>query len=328
MKRSGDVTAAAVVLFCGSGALALFAAGDSLYMARSYTEVHWPRILLVFGLLIAWGTATAAGILKLRGWARISIIVMSAGAILFCFIAAVAVAIAALGGTGSLAADVGAFFAVTCAIPLGISVWWLVLFTRKRVAAEFAGGRVSGEVSVEAIVAPAPSAFPARVAVVALWFFLGALVDFHAIFFRPLSTILLTVLGVHLLRYAAVCAFIVMMQLRTVIGIGLFYRARWAQVAGIALCIYFAVNSIVAFAVPGSLNRFAIWVRSLEGQDGRLSSGSISYLSHLHVLALVVEVLVPVVALYFLWSSKAAFYAPPRTPGLGATRSVPGGSGP
>ena len=329
VKRSRDVTAAAVVMLFGSGLVILFAIGDGLYMARAHTAVNWPRVLFMFALLIVWGVATGIGILKLRSWARISIMLMSAGAIFLCVIAAVAVMGAALKRSESQAAAAGALVAAMCAVPVGIGVWWLWLFTRRRVAAQFAPDLSSEQVSVEAIGAPAARAIPASVAIVALWFFLGALMDFHAIFFRPLSTILVTVLGAHLRRYAAVCAFIVMMQLRTIIGIGLFYRARWARVVGIALCIYLDVNNGVAFILPGSLNRFSNWVQSLVGRSLSPSSDNIDFLRHLHVLALVIEILVPTVVLYSLWSERAAFYPQPTRPStLDATPPVPSSSAP
>ena len=327
VKRSGDVTAAAIVLLFGSGIIILFAIADSLYTARAHTEVNWPRVLFIFGLLIVWGVATSIGILKLRPWARISIIVMSGGAIFICLIAAVAIMGAALEHSESQAAAAGALVAAMCAVPVGIGTWWVLLFTRKRIIAQFASGADSERVLSAATISPAAGTIPVSVVIIALWFFLGALVDFHAIFFRPLSTILVTVLGAHLRRYAAVCAFIVMMQLRTIIGIGLFYRARWARAAGIALCAYFDVNSVVTFILPGSLNRFANWVRSLAGQSLSLSADNMDFLRHLHVLALVIEMLVPTAVLYFLWSRRAAFYPPPAyESALSTTPSVPDGS--
>lgn len=313
LKRSGDVTAAAIVLLFGSGLMILFGGGDGLYMLSSHTDANWPRLLFVLGLPAVLGIATGIGILKLRPWARISIVVISAVAIFFCFVMAAALALVTLGGSlrgtsGSssllLLVDVGLF-----AIPASVAVWWFVLFTRRRVSAEFSAPQLSGDPVVnERRSAPAAaSGFSTSITVIALWFFLGAFVDFQAALFRSFSTIVITVLGIHLRRYAAVCVFIVMMQLNTVVGIGLLRRARWARIGGIVLCIYGVLNRTVTFLVPGSSTRFAVWASSSIGREFVSSAIGLRYMHVLHGLLFAGGLLASIVALYFLVTRRRAF---------------------
>jgi hypothetical protein len=154
MKRSGDVTAAAVILFCGSGLFLLMTVfmglGPMLSTApadqRQFQVVGILMGAFMYVALAGWGIATGIGILKLQPWARISVIVMSALAIFGCLCMAAGFALLpALMKSNPNAQVPPQFFAIMATvsiivllIPLGIAIWWLILFTRKRVALEFA----------------------------------------------------------------------------------------------------------------------------------------------------------------------------------------------
>lgn len=162
VKRSGDVTAAAVVMFCGSGLFLLRGAFTILtVLAAPTTNAAQGRqlqmtgavmIVVIYGGLAAWGIATGVGILKLRPWARISAIVMSVLAIAGCVMAAASVFAmqSVLSADNQLPPNFARMMlvivSVMFAIPAGIAIWWVILFTRKRVALEFAtrGGVAGG----------------------------------------------------------------------------------------------------------------------------------------------------------------------------------------
>lgn len=163
MKRSGDVTAAAVVMFCGSAFLLLMGAftiltvlaaptmnaaqGRQLQMAGAVV------VVAMYGGLAAWGIATGIGIVKLQPWARISAIVMSALVIFGCVMgmAGIFVGMSALKGDTRFPPNFATIMLiavfVVCAIPAGIAIWWVILFTRKRVALEFAARGLVAEAS-------------------------------------------------------------------------------------------------------------------------------------------------------------------------------------
>jgi hypothetical protein len=163
MKRSADVTAAAVVMFCGSGlllflgAFAIFGAiAGSAGTAGPQRQVELAgavMIVVIYGGLAAWGIATGVGIVKLQAWARISAIVMSVLAIAGCVMAAASVfMMQSVFKTDNqlpphFARMMLAIVSVMFAIPAGIAIWWVILFMRKRVALEFAtpGGEAAAD---------------------------------------------------------------------------------------------------------------------------------------------------------------------------------------
>lgn len=147
--RSGDVTAAAIVLFVFSGFLILMA--GLLPMTLFMSSPHGPDLSPIRGVLVgaaamyfllaAWGVVTGIGVVKRRGWGRVSMIIMGAAGIAVPVLGSAGVFAAASANTreprgGVIAVLIGG--AIALALPLGVSIWWLVLFTRKRVALEFA----------------------------------------------------------------------------------------------------------------------------------------------------------------------------------------------
>ena len=154
VKRSGDVTAAAVVMFCGCGLLLLLGAFAIFGAIASSAGHSGPQrqvelagavmVVVIYGALAAWGIATGIGIMKLQAWARISAIVMSVLAISGCVMAAASVFMmeSVFKGDNQLPPNFARIMlvivSVIFAIPAGIAIWWVVLFTRKPVALEFA----------------------------------------------------------------------------------------------------------------------------------------------------------------------------------------------
>ena len=148
MKRSGDVTASAIILFVGSGLMVLMAvviivsaAVTPLPAEQRAVEFMMP---IFYTLLAAWGIATGVGVLRLRPWARISMIVMSSVAIFVTVCGALGIMMVPLLLQQEPGVPVAAIKVVVLvglimmAVPLAIAIWWLILFTRKRVQLEFA----------------------------------------------------------------------------------------------------------------------------------------------------------------------------------------------
>lgn len=147
--RSGEVTAAAIVLFVFSGFLLLMT--PLLPMTLFMSSPRGPDLSPMRGMLVgfafmyflfgAWGIVTGIGVVKRRGWGRVSIIVISATGIAFSVLGSAGAFAAASANTQeSRAVVITALIggAIVLALPLGVSIWWLILFTRKRVALEFA----------------------------------------------------------------------------------------------------------------------------------------------------------------------------------------------
>lgn len=151
-SRSGAVDASAIVLFFGSALLLLLAviAPLSAYAApqpQSVPPFPFRGMLIGVGifyvLVAAWVVVTGVGVIKRRAWGRILMIVTGAIGIAFCVLGSAG---AILGMTVAYhdpripasamhGAVLGAISVML--IPLAISIWWLVLFTRPRIALEF-----------------------------------------------------------------------------------------------------------------------------------------------------------------------------------------------
>jgi len=110
--------------------------------ARAMASVTWLFLFLVaiFGIFVG------AGILRQRNWARISILIWGGLMTIFSAITMVATffAMKYLAPTMPHAAEAAPVLAVMkwvmalfYAIPLGVGIWWLILFTRKVVVEEF-----------------------------------------------------------------------------------------------------------------------------------------------------------------------------------------------
>jgi hypothetical protein len=155
------VTAAGVVaiVFSGLGALLGLLVEVSMLVApglqtaegapgmlpgtRTIVEVFW-----LFGLAVAvFGLFAGIGVLRRRKWAQITMLVW--GGIMAVF-SAISIPIILIvfhslpstlppgAGTESFMGFLRVFLVFFYGIPLGIGIWWLVLFTRPRVVAAFA----------------------------------------------------------------------------------------------------------------------------------------------------------------------------------------------
>jgi len=165
MKRSGDVTASAIILFCGSALMVLMAVGMIVGAAVTPLPPEQRAVEFImpifYALLAAWGIATGVGILQLRPWARISMIVMSSMAVFFSVCGALGMMAARMvlkqqPNMPAGATTIVLFVAlIMMAVPLAIAIWWLVLFTRARVRVEFAtrGAAVVSSVSPSSAIA-------------------------------------------------------------------------------------------------------------------------------------------------------------------------------
>ncbi|MHB8486561.1 MAG: hypothetical protein ACYDCM_12675 [Candidatus Acidiferrales bacterium] len=144
---SAGVTASAVVLiligamaaFVGVGVLAGFvtlkAGGASAVSSIPEVVATGAAMLVVAG----WGIATGTGLLRRRGWAWTSMLILSALLALATFpsLAAEPRLIRAITGiptVGALTAFIATQFGL---LLLAVAVWWIVYFTRKSVRAQF-----------------------------------------------------------------------------------------------------------------------------------------------------------------------------------------------
>jgi hypothetical protein len=191
MTRSAGVTANAVIALVGSvstfamGALMLF----GMVFALQSTPVEPPKdfplpavylkafmmlMPLVYVLPAIWGICTGIGLLRLKNWARISIIVFGGLLAVFGLFGAFGALIMALvtlpssPGMDPTALTVVRIFMVIFALgQLGLGILWLYFFNRATVKAQFQRPPVSFTDAVASPVFPAMPPPPALVTSIA-----------------------------------------------------------------------------------------------------------------------------------------------------------------
>jgi hypothetical protein len=175
-QRSAAVTASGVIAILGSlltaigvliGLMGLLVSFGYASPAATVPGVRAiTAAMMVFFLAVAlWGAFSGVGVIRFRNWARISILVWAGITAPICLLVVALMAWVPLPAMPDQQISntlLRSFIIAFYGAPLGIAVWWLILFTRPRIVAQFrpeAAG-ASGD-PFTAIPAP-PQALPAQ----------------------------------------------------------------------------------------------------------------------------------------------------------------------
>jgi hypothetical protein len=280
-ERSGGITAAAVVVFIGSGftALAGLLTCLSIFALRFHPrpEAYAPRAPDVIGSLFiavgfyfalaAWGITSGVGLLKLKAWARMSVLVFSG----FCAFAVISVAIVLFVIGPIIPQTPGAppFSAVrnimlgVITAPLLIAIWWLVYFNLKSVREQFEEYPTTGHYSrtdgsaQTLFLKPHPPLSIVLIACVYLFAVPGLLM-------MPFRNYPVLLLGVLVHGMAAKTIYVLCLPIALYVGIGLLKLKPPARILAMALCVFHLVNSIAFALLPGLEER----ISELLGSSG------------------------------------------------------------
>jgi hypothetical protein len=309
MKRSGGVTAAAVVMFIGSAFWVFLLVPVTLVMIAAETSgaagaQQFAPPLLCAGLA-AWGIATGVGILKLGRWAWVSTIVMSAVAIFAGFFGTLALAFvpAMLSDSELPAASVRlvALGATTALLAsMAVAIWWLVLFTRDRVRMQFAlyRGPVPG--------APYASQIPTSILVIATVTFAGAgflLLSLGTIVREHLPMI---VFGAFTSGWLVVTYVAALVSAQIVLPTFVLRKRTWALEGMVWYAIVIVVNDVLFLASSARSRYFDIILQGDESFPGNPQAAqqfrqTIAYASYLFGIC------IAVIFLYFLITRRKAY---------------------
>jgi hypothetical protein len=260
-KLSASVIAAAVVAILASILLVVvcsIAFVGMLLIKLPGTASALPPSVRTFGLatqgfmicLSLFGVATGIGLLYLRKWARISILIWGG----FCaFFGVIGIPIAFLmpfsqtpNAPDLPAASMQLFRGILLIIyglPLLTGIWWLILFNRKSVKAQFAGQGVSDDPGL-----PRKPACPLPVAVLA-WFYIASVLN---LLFLPLLPfhVPLMVFGYVLPGSAGKILLIIASLVFGIAGIGLLKLKPWSYSLTIGLQFFWLASGIVSALTP------------------------------------------------------------------------------
>ncbi|MGC1485712.1 MAG: hypothetical protein WA789_18105 [Candidatus Acidiferrum sp.] len=305
-----SVTAAGVVaiLFGVFGVLgSLLAALSMMLMPDIQTAQGAPpmppevrtmsAVIMLFMLALSvFGIFVGIGIIRRRNWARITILVW-AGFMAFVCLCAIAFSFVIFSAMPAMqlpninAADTGhvmhfvsLFLAFFYGVPAAVGIWWIVLFTRKRVAAAFTNPALSSAVmdpsgfpqllDTAAVQQRGTPACPLPLAILAGLLAFGAL--FVALFsFVPLPSGVPFVLFGH--AFAGPTPRIVLFVfgvLSGVTAVGIFKLKPWALYTQIVFQFLGALNCIIAAFSPAYPSLMRAAIEKMYSQNPVLMSGS------------------------------------------------------
>ncbi|MGB2590745.1 MAG: hypothetical protein WBG02_18130 [Candidatus Acidiferrum sp.] len=296
-------------------------AGSAMFpqiRAMSVAVMIFLMALSVFGIFVG------VGIFRRKNWARITILVWG-GFMTFVCLMVIVVVLMTFGHVSSVqlpnasGADtrqimhfVNIFVAIIYGIPGAIGIWWLILFTRPRVAAAFtnplhfapemdasgfpqlAGGqpaRVSKSFSC-----------PVPLAVVAGFMIFGGVCSLIFLFFPFPAGIPFFFFG-HAFAGANVKLFLVLFGLLGgIAGVGVLKLKPWALHAAIGIQLFGLLNCAVTFLSPDYLPAMHQALEKMSSQNPAFAAGSpmmsVSYFRAIMVLS---TLFVAVLLAILLW---------------------------
>jgi len=255
-KPSGSIIAAAVVeiicsLIAVAGAALPFLVFRFMPMPASTPQLPpaaktiMEGMMLFFLALGIFGIFTGAGLLRLKNWARITTLIW-AGIMVACVsLTLVATLLMPSSGIPNQPPEMDNFAQIfmVCidVIPVAIGIWWLILFNRKAIVAQFSSG--ASVVALAATTMPGESfplqaqattvkpSCPLPVAVVAGFSILGSL-SLVFVFFTRMPALIFGH-AVHGPAGTGILVFTCLLNLTA--GIGLLLLKRWSHTLSLAL---------------------------------------------------------------------------------------------
>ena len=347
MRRSVGVMVIAILALIGSagaigiGALALLGiVAGSAAQPKDYSgsPVFFRAIMLMIPLIYilpgVWGIVTGIGLLQLKNWARISIIIFSVLLLAFGLMTGLGSSVFFLanpppGLDRQGVAFVRVFMLMLAAGQIGLGVWWLVFFTRAKVKEQFvappmlagfpagpAGYPIQPSYHVQpppATSAPVVPQAPQRpqrplsITIIAWLMLVGCL-------FLPINLALHTPASLFvwvLTGWRADAFYLIVVALLLFIGIGLLRLNPYARLVGIGYLVFAILNSAVFFFAPGARARLAripeLQHPLFPGMQG--ASPQMDSMPFI-VVGGVIGFLAALVPLYFLIAKKHAFEKP------------------
>jgi hypothetical protein len=350
LRRSVAVTVIAILALIGSagaigmGALTfvgLLAGGAAPPKDFSGSLIFFRAIMLLVPLIYilpgVWGIVTAIGLLQLKNWARISIIIFSVLLLAFGLITALSSSVFFLanrppGMDRQVVALARVVMLMLAAGQIGLGVWWLVFFNRAKVKEQFVAPSMfagypgapagypiqpsyhaqpppaaSGAVAPQA---PQRSQRPVSITIIACFMLVGCLFYSIGVALRSPAALFVWVLtGREALGFS-----LIVVALTIYVGVGLLRLNRYARLTGIGYVAFFSANAAVFYFAPGGHSRVMKLVelqqslfpalRDMQGAAPPMDPTPFIWMGGAIGIAL------GVVQIYFLITRKHAFEKP------------------
>ena len=297
--------------FSSLASLILFSFSQHFAVSPAFPDYLRPVLIFfwIFLLLCALFVIVAGiQLIRLRNWARISLLTI-AGLMLFFGLMGIAVIFVTL--FVSMPADprvsqgfLAAMLAVIYGIPTAVSIWWLILFTRRSVATQF-----QASAALEPPRPPSAMAVfnnpdcPLAIRIVG-WYLGSFIIVIPFIPFLP-NSIPAAYVGHLLFGPAAIAIYILNFALISIPGIGLLLLKRWSYLLTIASQILAGANAIYTTKSPSyDANLRAMFERM---SIPSLPSNTLQILSYSRYFSLV-GLVFPIAIVVTLLITRRKFY--------------------
>ena len=208
---------------------------------RSILYLTWALFLLCAGFLVVSGIY----LVRLRNWARLSLLVVAGGGLLFGVVGLAFMLLTVYATTDDPVVSkplLTTVLSFTYGVPILVAIWWLVLLTRRSVVEQFQAVAIA---RAEGLPPSLPNSAESPLAVRAVGWYLASFVlllpfvpflpsRLPAVFFGHLFSGPFALLA-HFLSFA----------LYAVPGIGLLLLKRWGYVLAFITQLLFCINSLV-----------------------------------------------------------------------------------
>lgn len=269
---------------------------------------------IVWGALIAGAcylVLCGVEVIRLRNWARISLLVFSGMMLFFGIFGVLAVLLVILAsempGPPGTKAGVIAALVFVYGLPIVVAFWWLILLTRRSVVAQFQAKAAKLPPSRQLrFIKPG---CPLPVSVVA-WFLLSSVLSLAILPFLPFSVPF--VLFGRILQGPVATALLLTQFLLIAAGsIGLLRLQRWSFPLIVATQLFYLANGLITLISPNYLEQ----VRTILAQMHLppMPAGAPDFLQYSRYFGWF-GLLVPIACLVALLYAREAFYAAASSP--------------
>jgi hypothetical protein len=258
-------------------------------------------LMAFFAGLNLFGIFIGVGLLRLKNWARISMLVCSGLTAALCGAGLAFMLFVPFPKSPNDSANMEAYIRVGAVLiyglPLATAVWWLILFNRKKTAARFVAAEIGSPVDASgfpSVLTSRPS-LPLPITVLAVFLMLSSLSLIYVFFARiPM------VLFAHAFRGAAGTGLLIAScLLSATAGIGLLYRKGWSYSLTLGLQVFWLLSGLVTLLSPKYPDLLREAMSSMRFPMVPPAEYSIEQIRGISAASLLFPVLIAILLLYY-----------------------------
>jgi hypothetical protein len=254
--------------------------------------------------LAAFGIVTGVGVIRLKNWARISVLVWSGLTAVMCGLGLVFLVFMPLPmppnspTPGSTLTFVRVTDGLFDTVPLGIAIWWLILFNRKGIAAQFVPAGAGSPVDASGFPVEMTSTrrpLPLPITVLAVFLMLSSLSWIFLFFVR----VPMVLFGHAFHGLAGTTLLIVSSLVSTAAGIGLLYRKSWSYSLTLGLQVLWFLSGLVTLLSPKLADLMREVMSSMTFSAAAPPEFSIEQMRRMSADGLIIPVLIGALLIYY-----------------------------